>query len=103
MREFGTDKGREGVQNPEDLEDVICTCPLRYLEEDPLCRVAGLDEFEDGEAELLAPHQGPLVGEGGAGHAHGVDLVLAPAQALGALLSHLENIELVWALTALAA
>ena len=28
MREFGTDKGREGVKNPENLEDVICTCPL---------------------------------------------------------------------------
>ena len=28
MREFGTDNGREGVQNPENLEDVICTCPL---------------------------------------------------------------------------
>ena len=28
LREFGTDKGREGVQNPKNLEDVICTCPL---------------------------------------------------------------------------
>ena len=25
LREFGTDKGREGVQNPENLADVICT------------------------------------------------------------------------------
>ena len=28
MHGYGTDKGREGVQNPENLEDVICTCPL---------------------------------------------------------------------------
>ena len=28
LSDFGTDKGREGVQNPEKLEDVICTCPL---------------------------------------------------------------------------
>ena len=31
MREFGTDKGREGVQNPENLADVICTSPLLML------------------------------------------------------------------------
>ena len=31
MREFGTDEVREGVKNPENLEDVICTCPLREL------------------------------------------------------------------------
>ena len=31
LRGFGTDKGREEVQNPENLADVICTCPLsRY-------------------------------------------------------------------------
>ena len=28
LRESGTDKGREGVQNPENLADVICVCPL---------------------------------------------------------------------------
>ena len=31
MRGFGTDKGREGVQNPKNLADVICTCPLINL------------------------------------------------------------------------
>ena len=31
LREFGTDKGREGVQNPEKLADVICTCPLNLF------------------------------------------------------------------------
>ena len=25
------DKGREGVQNPENRADVICTCPLGYM------------------------------------------------------------------------
>ena len=28
FRGFGTDKGREGVQNSENLADVICACPL---------------------------------------------------------------------------
>ena len=31
LRGFDTDKGREGVQNPGNLEDVICTCPQRCV------------------------------------------------------------------------
>ena len=26
-----SDRGREGVKNPENLADVICTCPLTCL------------------------------------------------------------------------
>ena len=29
-----SDRGREGVKNPENLADVICTCPLKDLNPD---------------------------------------------------------------------
>ena len=30
-----SDRGREGVKNPENLADVICTCPLKELNDTP--------------------------------------------------------------------
>ena len=55
MREFGTDKGREGVKNPQWFADVLCTSPPRLHEGPRLGAVVGEAESEgpDGDQPNL--------------------------------------------------